>query len=395
MLFTLAYMLTPCHAQNRDVLCSDGSGGFEAESPTGVTVHIRAARDGALATRACEATLGWNKNNTLTVATVAQRVDLDALGVDLGLGVPVAAFQVRKSDRDCCPEYQVYSVTKPPRLLRTIRGGEFFNAADTDLDGRIEIWTNDMATVQGFENLTIVDLDAPPAIVLRFERGKLLDVSSEFQPHFDREIARLEKELDSEALRDFKDSDGQLSPDSPLSAERLHQLRGVKAKVLEIVWCYLYSGREPEAWHSLAEMWPREDIGRIRAAIVGVRAHGISAQVDGISPGHPGNRAKQAPIFNAISESAGRKLEVTPPQPIMLRHPPPPGMPDEGSSRPEVVVELVIDSAGKVRSAEPIGRATHVDAVLVRAASGWKFIPAFKNGRAVASRMHLAVSFRQ
>jgi hypothetical protein len=72
-----------------------------------------------------------------------------------------------------------------------------------------------------------------------------------------KEIRRLGKDLDPQALRNFKNSDGNLSANS-LSAERLHQLRGVKAKVLEIAWCCLSSGREQQAWRSLAEMWPPE-----------------------------------------------------------------------------------------------------------------------------------------
>jgi hypothetical protein len=393
-LFTIV-VLAPqfCRAQDRDVLCSDGSGGFQAESPVGVSVRVGAARNGALALRACEATLGWEKN-TLTVASAVPQLDLDAFGVDLGLGFPVAAFQVKKSENDWCPEYRVYSLTKPPRLLRTISGGEFFNAADTDLDGRVEIWTNDAGAIRDFENLTIGDLDAPPAIVLRFERGRLLDVSSEFQSHFDQEISQVRKELDSEALHNFMNSDGKLSSNTQLSAEQMHQLRGAKAKVLEIVWCYLYSGREQQAWHSLAEMWPTEDVDRIRAAIVSARARGIGAQVDGASSGPPGRRNKRAQIFDAIRESGGKQTGVTPPEPILLRYPPL-NTPDQHSLPSEALVDLVIDSAGKVRSAEATGKATPADTLLVAAASGWRFIPAFRNGRAVASRTRLAVSLKQ
>jgi hypothetical protein len=380
------------HAQEPDVLCRDGNGAFQAESPAGVSVRVRAARSGALAIRACEATLGWDKNS-LTVVSTAPELDLDAFGVDLGLGVPVAAFQVKKSEGDCCPEYLIYSLTKPPRLLRTITGGEFFNAADTDLDGRVEIWTNDACAIHDFENLTTGELDAP-AVVLRFESGKLLDVSREFQPRFDQEIDRARKKVDPEALRHFMSSDGKLSSGRSLSAERIHELRGVKGKVLEIVWCYLYSGREQQAWRSLTEMWPAEDVDRIRAAIVSAWAQGISAQVDGVSTAAPGNRKKHAQIFNAITDSGGNKPDLTPPQPILLRHPPP-NNPDQNSSPSEVVVDLVIDSAGKVRSAEPRGKVMPADTVLLGAASGWKFVPAFKDGRAVACRTFLAVSLKQ
>ena len=53
------------------------------------------------------------------------------------------------------------------------------------------------------------------------------------------------------------------------------------------------------------------------------------------------------------------------------------------------MIELVIDAAGKVWSAEPVGDA---DKDLAYAARGWKFIPAFVNGRAVASRLRMVVS---
>lgn len=383
-----------CVAQDRDVLCSDGNGRFQAEFHTGVTVQVRAARFGQLATRTCEATLGWNKHN-LMVATNASQLDVDTFGVDLGLGVPVTTFQVKKSGNECCMQYEVYSLEKPPRLLRTVTGGDFFSAADTDLDGRVEIWTNDAAAVEGFENLGRTELDSAPTIVLRFSHRELLDVTSEFQPYFDREIAERRKELDSDGLRDFKGSDGKLFPNASFSSERLHHLRSVKAKILEIVWSYLYSGREQQAWGWLAQVWPAADVARIHLAILSARARGIRAQVNGVSNASSGNRQKRVPIFDAISESASGKPEVTPPEPIMLRRPPLVGFPDKDLPQSELLLELVIDCAGKVRSAERAGKAKFVDAVLIHAVTGGKFIPAFKAGRAVASRMRLAVSLRQ
>jgi hypothetical protein len=143
--------------------------------------------------------------------------------VDLGLGAAAAGFQVNKSSASCCIEYEIYSLEKPPCLLRTLTGGDFFNAADSDLDGRVEIWADDAAAVDGFENLSLGDLGSPPTIVLRFVNGHLLDASSEFQSYFDREIQGLRKELDSDALRDFKASDGKLSPAAPISPEWIHR----------------------------------------------------------------------------------------------------------------------------------------------------------------------------
>ena len=77
-------MAVPCRAQSRDVLCSKGSGRFEAEFHTGVKLQVGAARDagGGLATRVCEATLRWDKQE-IVVAAEASQLDVDVFGADL------------------------------------------------------------------------------------------------------------------------------------------------------------------------------------------------------------------------------------------------------------------------------------------------------------------------
>ena len=156
-------MVIPCQAQGRDAVCSHGSGNFEAEFHTGVKLRLGVARKTAtgLATRLCEATLSWDKQEIM-VTTRAAQLDVDAFGADLGMGVPVVTFQVKQSDTQCCLAYQIYSLEKPPGLLRAITGGSFFSASDTDLDGRVEIWTDDAAAVDGFENLAGGELDFAP-----------------------------------------------------------------------------------------------------------------------------------------------------------------------------------------------------------------------------------------
>src|SRR5258708_31356787 len=144
-LFLLSCMTaSACHAQSRNVVCRGGVGYFEAEFPTGVKVHVGASRIGELEARVCEAALSWGDQN-LAVSDAASDLDIDAFGVDLGFGVPIVAVQVKKSKAECCMEYRIYSLREPPTLLRSITGGEYFSAADTDLDGRVEIWTDDAA----------------------------------------------------------------------------------------------------------------------------------------------------------------------------------------------------------------------------------------------------------
>jgi hypothetical protein len=194
--------------------------------------------------------------------------------------------------------------------------------------------------------------------------------------------------------------------------DQLHRLITTKTKILEIVWSYLYSAREQQAWNALADMWPGADLDRIRAAILLAQAHGVRSQVDGIShQSRPSQfKKKHAMIYDRISDtdaeegnplswdyargaSGPSKAEHTfepdtAPVPILLRRPAPP---DASSAAlwTEVMVNLVIDAAGKVRSAKVEGKA---EKDLIDATADWKFIPAFKDGRPVASRLRFGIT---
>jgi hypothetical protein len=330
------------------------------------------------------------------VATDASQLDLDVFGVDFGDGLPVAAFQVKKSDTDCCVYYRIYSLEKPPRLLRVISGGGNFSAADIDLSGEVEIWTDDAKGIDGFENLALGEFDAAPTVIFRFAHSQLRDVSAEFQSYFDNQIATLRMKINKQDLEDFKNSDGKLKAvPAATSIERQHRLRMAKIKVLEIVWAYLYSGREQDAWRSLADMWPSADVDRIRIALLDARAHGICGQADDASTLLAHTKKKREHIFDAVSSTGpDSKLDIIPPQAILLQRPPVSEIGHQGNSA-ELLVDLVVDEAGKVRSAQPAEKVKWVDPELINAAFGWKFIPAFRDGRQVASRLRLAVSLTQ
>lgn len=151
-------------------------------------------------------------------------------------------------------------------------------------------------------------------------------------------------------------------------------MRTTKIAVLEIVWNYLYSGREEDAWESLRDMWPPADLDRIHLAIDSRRRNGILAQIEGSA--NPPAEKKHTTIFE--------KATVTPAQPIDMFAPP-----FEPSFPREVLLDLVIDSAGKVRSVEPSGS---MNQAILDYAREWKFVPAQRGGHSVASRLNLSVS---
>ena len=215
--------------------------------------------------------------------------------------------------------------------------------------------------INGFEGLIPGEFDFAPTVVLRFERNRLIDVSAEFQSHFDEQIAAVRSELSAQDLRDFQGTDGKLAAASSLAQDRIHGLRVTKIKVLEIVWAYLYSGRAQEAWRALADMWPPGDLDRIRTAILNARARGIRSQIDDVSARESKFHFKKcAYIFDAVTERPqgsgwrSSRLVDTRPQAILLRRPPPVGA-KAPLARSEQMIELVIDAAGKVWSADAVG----------------------------------------
>ena len=153
-------LLNVCSAETHDVLCKAGNARFEAYFHTGIDVIVGSVQKGRLATRSCKATLSGKQG--VLVASDAAEIDLDMFGADLEAHEPVAAFQIKKSQMQCCMIYEIYSLGDPPRLLRTITGGQFFHAADSHLDGRVEIWTDDAAAVDHFEGLGVSEIEFVP-----------------------------------------------------------------------------------------------------------------------------------------------------------------------------------------------------------------------------------------
>jgi hypothetical protein len=399
------------------LVCNKGNGSFSGKLPkgishAGVTVSVGAAMKNKFALRACQAKLTWNHRETVVTPEAAQ-ADIDVMGADLGLGSLVVAFQIKAKEDDPHIRYEIYSLNEPPQLLKTITGEDYFSAADTRLNGSVEIWTTDAAAIDGFEGLPRSAFDVVPTVVLRFERKKLIDVSSEFQPHFDRQIALLRSQLDAQQLSDFKSSDGKLSDDHLPTKDQLHGLVATKIKVLEIVWCYLYSGREQEAWDVLARMWPPPDLDRIRISILSARTRGLRSQVDGVSQNPPLLAQFKSSIIYVHDLEEGFDVPIdqrdkftdTAPRQVVVQISPPRNPKDWGEERE---MELVIDEAGKVRSArmqeEPdqdwsarmkeewlakLKEEPNKD--WIDSSAGWKYIPAFKDGRPKAFRLKLHV----
>jgi hypothetical protein len=179
-------------------------------------------------------------------------------------------------------------------------------------------------------------------------------------------------------------------------------LERTKEKALQIIWDYLYSGREQEAWDALAELWPPADVDRIRTAVLGARARGIRAQVDGTSEKVSSGAEKHTEILDVrtlrsaqpgmkMSEGAAenRRSGIVLPVPILIGRQVAEGQ-EETLANSGLLLDLVIDAAGKVRSVE--SQDPSFGDSLNSSTARWKFIPTLRAGRAIASRVFFIIS---
>ena len=366
-----------------------------------MTVSVSSTRqNNGFATHTCLAELTWSGTN-LNVTRDAAQADIDVMGADLGLGALVVAFQVKATDADPTIQYKIYSLSTPPRLLRTITGQDYFSAADTRLDGTVEIWTTDAAAVNGFRK------PAPQCLRRCTGRGpslskrEALRCQLRIRPYYDHQIELLRSQLDPQQLSAFEKSDGKLANETLPAHGRPRGLLATKIKVLEIVWAYLYSDREQDAWHVVSTMWPQSDQSRIIAAIRAAQARGMRSQVDGVSHQPPPHALKHVVVYAktpvpglALPDELRKTVADSIPEHIVLMTSPPHNPSNWAAERE---IELVTDEAGKVRSAKMKGKSSEDETTRnwLDAAAGWKYIPAFKDGQPTAFRWKLHVQRNQ
>jgi hypothetical protein len=212
----------------------------------------------------CRGTVTPPKGPRVTMAE-EWAMSLDPVsGSDInGDGIPEVVFDGFSGGGTCCYIYWIVSLEKKPRIVRTIRN-QVPLVFRKRSDGGIEIRTGEGS----FDLFFLPQADAViPQLVLRLEGSQLTDISSDYQEEYDRQIAEARSELTASDLEKFRASRyGQKM--------FIDQLPTVK-RVLTIVLDYLYSGREPQAWQSLDEMWPPSDKERVRGLILERRARGL------------------------------------------------------------------------------------------------------------------------
>jgi len=162
--------------------------------------------------------------------------------------------------------YVIASLGERPVILPSIENEAPFFFFKDPASGEFRIMTSDGA-FDYFEGLchTCTPL---PRVVLEVDLAGLRDVSSQFIDQYDSEIALAKAKIAEGDAGMFLEADFQ-------DARRI---------VLEIVFAYLYSGREGQAWQTLDEMWPAGDRERIKKLILHTKAEGILSRLARIRP---------------------------------------------------------------------------------------------------------------
>lgn len=184
----------------------------------------------------------------------------------LGDGNPSLILEGYSGGAHCCYTYQIADLGERPVILAPIKNESPFFVFKDPSTSQFRILTSDGA-FDYFDGLC--HACAPfPRVVLQATTTGLRDVSSQFVEEYDSEIAVARARIGQGEIGKFELSD----------------FADAKPVVLEIIYSYLYSGREEQAWQALNEMWPAADRDRIHKLILDTRAKGLLSRLKDTAP---------------------------------------------------------------------------------------------------------------
>jgi hypothetical protein len=187
--------------------------------------------------------------------------------VFVGVGVTTDGSPNAIIQADTPHPYKLFIVSlgEHPRPTRVIENLYGFWLQD-DCGGRIRIWTSDGAFQQDSDLADVYHSDLfTPDVVFELQEERLVDATLKCRVYFDNEIRSLRSMLTEEELKRFRTN---------RIADDFHRGQ-VKGKILKIIFCYLYTGRETEAKQVLQQMWPSNDSDRLWQSIVKLRSEGV------------------------------------------------------------------------------------------------------------------------
>ncbi len=244
--------------------CYDGKGKATREIG-GFLVKISANPDWRdLEDEPCRAVVLDKKRKTIFSAE-DELFSIVLAGQDVnGDGVPDVVIDGYSGGAHCCWTYYTISLGEHPGLITKFeneRDAAFLKDEET---GRLYISTLDGA-FDYFDGLCHACTPFPQ-VFLRIEDKKVVDISPEFVEAYNKIISKNRAGLTAEGVA--RVTAMKTNPSESGSFE-------APAKILSIVFAYLYSGREDKARRELQAMWPPFDQDRMWNLIQQRRREGI------------------------------------------------------------------------------------------------------------------------
>ena len=232
--------------------------------------------------QACRAAV-LDKNQKTIFSAEDERFSIELAGQDVnGDGVPDVVIYGYSGGAHCCWTYYIISLGEHAGLIAKFENGRDAAFVKDDETGRFYISTLDGA-FDYFDGLCHACTPFPQ-VFLRIEGKTVVDIGPKFVEAYDTIIQENRASLkaeDAAAIAAMK-----TNPNESESSD----VYEAAAKVLSIVFAYLYSGREGQALHELRTMWPKSDQDRVWHLIQKQRREGILRYVNGSSPSLPALR---------------------------------------------------------------------------------------------------------
>jgi hypothetical protein len=216
----------------------------------------------------CRAVLTSASGKRITIA-YEWALSVDPIsGTDLnGDGKPEIVLSGYSGGLHCCYVYEIVSLGRTPQVLHT-----FKNPVPISFEKQPDSTALIRAVDGVFDYFLVPHTDAViPQLVLKPEGNSLVDVSAQYPELYDKEIEQAGSQLTPEELEKFRKSDFR----AQLFTDQIPTVH----KVLTIVLNYVYSGREDKAWQTLDQLWPPNDVSRVKSLIAERRHRGLLANL--------------------------------------------------------------------------------------------------------------------
>lgn len=256
-------------ASNEDI-CYYGKG-QATRNVAGFQIRISANPDRK--DQSCRAVV-LDKNQKAIFSAEDERFSIDLAGQDVnGDGAPDVVIYGYSGGAHCCWTYYVISLGEHPGLIakfKNERDAAFLKDEDS---GRFYISTLDGA-FDYFDGLCHACTPFPQ-VFLRIEGKTVVDMGPKFLEAYDKIIQENRASLKADNVAAIVAM--KTNPNESESSD----VYEAAAKVLSIVFAYLYSGREGQALRELRAMWPKFDQDRMWNLIQKQRSEGILRYVNG------------------------------------------------------------------------------------------------------------------